>query len=207
MGDVGVTVQSGQAEQDRQQAESNRDRVRRLLFDPLGFRFERGVDAAEARRRLDAIADELGYLGDDQLAVLARMLRVQGRGSARNWWPDRATFVNLAHLVAPLPLEQDPKLLSWFASVEGPRVLAEGTVVETVDYLSSKRVPPASDQARRMVAERAATNRRRLDVIDDKRAAGFTVSDDDAAWAVWYRGQIAHWEQIVSDLRATKGAA
>ncbi|PYE80196.1 hypothetical protein [Pseudoroseicyclus aestuarii] len=51
-------VERGQGAQ--QPEESNRDRVRRLLLTPLGFRFRRGTDAGEARRSLDALADELG---------------------------------------------------------------------------------------------------------------------------------------------------
>ena len=163
--------------------EANRDRVRRLLFVPLGFRHPAKLTEADGRARLDQIADELGYMTDDALAALARMLRVHGQGSARNWWPDRATFVGFAHLVQPLPLEQDPKLLSWFASVEGQRMVQDGTLVETYRYLQDRRVPPATPEARRLVATRAAEAQRAVKITREKQAAGYGVSPDDARMA------------------------
>lgn len=190
-----------------QASESNRDRVRRLLFQPLGFRFARGVDPAAGRLALDQIADELAYLGDDDLAVLGRMLRVHGQGSARDLWPERATFVGTAHLVRPLPLEADPKLVSWFASVEGPRMQAEGTLVETWRYFERKRVPPYTPEARRLVHDRAAECWRRVRVVEDKLSAGWDPGADDAAFARSYRAEDARLRALLDQVRRSRGAA
>lgn len=43
-------------------AETKRDRVRRLLLAPLGFRFPRKIDEAEGRKRLDRIADDVAVV-------------------------------------------------------------------------------------------------------------------------------------------------
>lgn len=187
-------------------SESNRDRVRRLLFDPLGFRHPKTMPEDRGRMVLNAIADDLAYLSDDGLAALERMLRVHGQGSARNFWPDRATFINFAHVVQPLPLDQDPKLVSWFASVEGQRMVEDGTLVETWRYFEARRIPPATPEARRLVATRADEARRRLGVIADKERLGYHVAPDDADWARWYRDLTARLEALVATARSARQA-
>jgi len=185
--------------------ESNRARVRRLLFAPLGFRWPRTMPEDDGRARLNALADELAYLTDSDLAVLTGMLRVHGQGSAKNFWPDRATFIGYAHLVRPLPLDADPKLRSWFASVEGPRALAEGTLVETWQYFETKRVPPATPQARAMVARKAAENSRRVTYIRDQIKREVRPAPDDAKFLSWYEAQTKALSALVRDLRQAKG--
>jgi hypothetical protein len=181
--------------------ESNRDRVRRLLFGPLGFRHPSRLTEADGRALLDRIADELAYLTDDALMVLARMLRVHGQGSARNWWPDRATFVGWAHVVQPRPLDEDPKLLSWFASIEGQRMVQEGTLVETYLYLQKHRVPPATPEARRQVKTRADEARRRVGIVREKQRAGIDVGYDDARFADLYEAETRRLTALVQTRR------
>lgn len=204
-GETSETTVDGQAQ--RARPETNRERVRRLLFGPLGFRWPRAVDPGEGAARLDAIADDLAYMGDEALGVLARMLRVQGQGSARNFWPDRATFVGFAHVVQPLPLDSDPKLRSWFASVEGQRMVVEGTLVETWVYFERTRVPPFSPQAREMVRRNAAEAARRLQIVAERQAQGLGVEPAELRWAEWYRDLRARLESLVAEARAQRGAA
>ena len=189
-----------------QPTEANRDRVRRLLFTPLGFRHPAKLTEADGRARLDQIADELGYLTDKGLEALARMLRVHGQGTARNWWPDRATFVGWAHVVQPLPLERDPKLLSWFASVEGQRMVQDGTLVETYRYLQERRVPPFTPEARSFVRAAASEANRSIRVIREKQAAGHQVSPDDLRRADLYEAETARLSALVQQLAREKVA-
>lgn len=186
---------------------TNRDRVRRLVFEALGFRWPKAVPEAEGIARLNRIADEIAYMSDDGLEALARMMRPHGQGSARNFWPDRASFLSFAHIVQPLPLEDDPKLLSWLASVEGDRILAEGTQVETWEYFERRRVPPATDQARQIVARQASDAQGRLRRIDEKVAAGWYVDAQDLAWSRHYRARRAHIEQVLREARAARVSA
>ena len=186
--------------------ETNRDRVRRLVFAPLGFRHPARLTEADGRALLDQIADELGYMTDANLSALARMLRVQGQGSARNWWPDRATFVAVAHLVQPLPLEQDQKLLSWFGSVEGQRMVQDGTLVETYRYLEARRVPPATPEARKLVLDQAHENARRVRITREKQRAGIGVAPDDARFADVYEADVARLAALVQRLRHGRAA-
>ncbi|PYE80392.1 hypothetical protein [Pseudoroseicyclus aestuarii] len=193
------------AEQGAQQPEeSNRDRVRRLLLVPLGFRFRRGTDAGEARRSLDALADELGYMSDASLSALRGMLASKGEGSARCFWPDPATFRGFAEIVQPRPLEEVPALVRWFRSVEGPRAVEAGTLVETFLWFEKKKAPPLTPQARAMVAQRAQQNRRRLEVISDRRAREVRNDAQDLEWERWYRSTLARVEALVDRVQREK---
>ncbi|MEJ6397030.1 hypothetical protein [Yoonia sp. 208BN28-4] len=187
--------------------ENNRDRVRRILFDHLGFRHPRGTDPAEGRKALDAIADELAYVDDKRLGVLARMLLVHGQGSAKNFWPDRATFLNFAHIVQPRPLTDDPKLLGWFGSVEGPKAIARGTLVETFQYFQAKRVPPVTDGAMRLVEGKAADNQSRAARIAERLGNGLPVSPDDQQWHRYYTDLLSKLTQLVEVERTKRGKA
>lgn len=186
--------------------ETKRDRVRRLVFDPLGFRFPKGTDEAKGRAMLAGIADELAYMADDKLSALARMLRPQGQGSARAFWPERATFIAFAHMCQPLPLEADPKLLSWFASIEGERMVQEGTLVETWRYFEDKRVPPFTPQARAFVKEQAAIAARRLQIVAEREGAGWDVDPAEGAFARSYRAERARMMRLLDDARARRAA-
>lgn len=185
--------------------ETNRDRVRRMLLEPLGFRHPKKADEAEVRKRLDRIADDLAYLSDFSLKVLKDILATKGQGSERCFWPDHATFIGFAELVQPRPLTELPALRSWFGSVEGPRAMAEGTLVETFDYIARKKVPPATPQARAMVADAGRENARRLELIADRRRTGFSISPEDAEWERFYLGRRAEVEALVEAERIARG--
>lgn len=178
-----------------------------MLLRPLGFRSPKGTDPGAERAMLDSVADELAYLSDDDLAVLARLLAVHGDGAARCFWPSRATFTAFAHMVRPRPLDQDPKLVSWFASIEGPRMLAAGTLVETWMYFERHRMLPVKPGAAAQIAEAAAVNARRLQLVRERLAADLPVPPVDAEWARRYAARRDELVAMVEALRAGKGAA
>lgn len=188
-------------------AETKRDRVRRLLLDPLGFRHPRSMDEAAGRKFLDRLADELSYMADDRLSALRDMMRSQGQGSARNQWPDHASFIGFAEVVQPRPLEELPALLRWFGSVEGPRAAADGQLVETWEYIRKKKVPPVSPQARLVVADWAKENARRLLIITERIDQGRTIPADDDQWRRWYLACRDKCMALVERERAGKDAA
>lgn len=187
------------------QTETKRARVRRILLDPLGFRFRKGGDPEKGKRTLNRIADDLAYMADDRLAALRDMLATKGQGSDRNFWPDHATFIAFAEVVEPRPIEELPALLSWFGSVEGPAALAAGVLVETWQFIGRRKKPPVTPQERTMVAEAAAMNARRLTIIAERREAGWTISDEDRDWERRYLACRAHCEGIVARERAARG--
>lgn len=187
-------------------AESRRDRVRRMLFTPMGFRRPATVSAEAHAVQLDGLADELGYMSDERLDVLRQMLQSKGQGKDRNIWPDRATVRAFAELVQPRPLAELPGLVRWFRSVEGPRAIADGTVVATWDYFERHKAPPVQPGARAFVLAEAQATRRRLQVVDEKVAAGIVVEAQELAWADWYRKREAACLEAVGAMQ-TRGEA
>lgn len=195
-----------------QPAETNRDRVRRLLLHPLGFRHERKTDAEAGQALLDGIADDLAYVSDDALGRILEAMRGKGLGAHKDFWPTRAAFIAYAETYHPRPLALSPKLMSWFASVEGPRALANGSLVETWEYFEKKKHPPHSpplspavaDSARRAIKHAAQDNARRLELIQSRRARGVANLPDDEAWEPWYLERLRVCTEAVNQARAGK---
>lgn len=191
--------------QDSDHHETKRDRVRRLLLDPLGFRFPKGTDPEEAKKVLNRIADDLAYMADERLRALRDMMASKGQGTARNFWPDHASFIGFAELVEPRPVAELPALLSWFGSVEGPAAMKAGILVETWQFIERRKKPPVTAQERALVAEQSAVNARRLTIIEERRRDGRAIDADDAAWERWYLDLQASCEGIVARERAARG--
>lgn len=177
--------------------ETNRDRVRRLLLNPLAFRAPKGMAGDDLRRFLDGLADELGYMSDANLVVLSQFLQSKGQGAARNQWPDRATFLAYAEAAQPRPVTEMPALLRWFRSVEGPRALVNGTLVETYLYFEAKKAPPFTPSSQAMVRERARENAHRLQVTADRRRHGLSVSEEEVQFERWYADKLAQCTALV----------
>ncbi len=182
--------------------ETKRDRVRRLLIDPLkadGFRFAKGVTAEDAKTRLDRLADDLAYLKDDGLDALRVSLRTKGEGAARCFWPAPATVLGLAESFQRRPLDELPALLRWFASAAGgAAVLGDRLVAEYWFWTMHKR-PPVKPMDKKMVADKAGEWRRRVELAKDRIARGHTMPDDEAQWLQWYQGKVTYVEGLVGN--------
>ena len=189
------------AEPDR----SNRDRIRDLLFNPLGFRFPRGTDAEKGKAMLNRIADDLAYLSDESLAALLAMIRTKGEGSSRCFWPPRATFLAIAEYIQPRPVEDIPALCSWFGSVEGPKAAGNGILVETFLFIEARKLPPVADGAMRQITAQARENARRLLIVDERTAAGLAIAPDELAFARWYREKLAFCQALMEAERRKRG--
>lgn len=192
--------------------ETKRGRVRRLLIDPLasgyggmGFRFPKGTDEKKQRSYLDWMADWLGYLGDEELRLLRACLSAHGEGAQRCFWPQRATVVFYAQAARPRPIETWPECASWFASIEGPKAQAEGTLVATMLFIESNIRPPYTPKDRREVAGSAADLLRRYTEARERVARGRDYGDD-AQFLAWYGRLAARAEALVEPDRQ-EGAA
>ena len=189
----GVAPAAGEAGQQM----GKRARVRVLLIDPLdglGFRRKASATVAEHQAAMESLADNLAYMSDTGLRALSEMLRTKGEGAARNIWPASATIYALAELIERRPIEELPGCLRWFRSVEGPRALAAGTLVETWSYFHRMKRPPV--HMGRELAQRAAENRRRLQIIDERSVAG-VATVEEIEWARGYRDRLAYCEALV----------
>jgi hypothetical protein len=168
--------------------ETKRDRVRRLLIDPLtawGFRKPGNVPEAKHAKFLVDLADGLAYLSDDQLVTLREFLKTKGEGKDRRGWPRMATITPLAEAVAPRPLEEIPVIASWFGSARGPQALAEGTLVAEFQFLSALKRPPLHEGDWRRIRERATEHDSSKRVREDRVRRG-VADDDDRQWLAWY---------------------
>ena len=194
---------------DAESSETKRDRVRRLLLDPLdalGFRFQRGTDPEEGRRRLDRLADDLAYMGDENLRRLFEAMRTKGEGKSRDFWPSHAAFIALAQIAQPRPLEEMPGLASWFGSAAGRAALAEGRLVEEYRWWLAKHRPPMNPQERRLIADRASAAQAKAARLRERLGLNLPVDAGDREWLHAFDAHEAAARALVR-AGATKGAA
>lgn len=178
--------------------EANRARVRRLFIEPLvrdGMRFKHGTSHEDQRRRLDQMADDLGYLSDDSLAVLAACMVSKGEGANRVFWPSRVSILSFAEAREPRPLEDVPGLRSWFISAAGRTAAGiPGRLIAEFSFWKRHKRPPLGDREWEAVNRNAADFARRVELIQDRMARGVRVDEVDARW-------LARYEQTEAMLR------
>lgn len=190
------------------QTESKRDRVRRLVFEPLarrGFRFPKGIAPEDQRKAMDAMVDGVTYLSDDALRALEESLRSKGDGSAKTFWPTQATITTVAEALEQRPMRELPALLRWFGSRAGPEALAANRHVAEYLFWQRWKKPPVTDRDRRRVAEVAQEQADRAARVQDRIDRGFAPFGDDGQWLDWYNGLDARVRGYIAE--AEKGDA
>lgn len=166
-----------------------RQRVRALVIGPAeedGFRFKRGTPDDKARAYLDRLVDQLAYLSEPALKVVAGWLIHHGDGAGKCFWPPLRSLIGLAEALQPRPIEDVPGLASWFASKAGPEALAAGRLVAEFDFWGRKKRPPLNAHDWRQVEDKAADYRRRLLLLAERRRDGRFVDDQEAAFERWH---------------------
>jgi hypothetical protein len=185
--------------------ETKRGRVREALVAGLGFRFPKGVKPEDAKRKLDRICDDLVYLSSENLRRVIGALRTKGEGTAKCFWPDRATFLAFAEIAQPRALEDTPGVASWFASAAGREALAEDRLVSEFLFWERMKRPPQSKGDNLRVTEDAREMAARLRRARADREAGRAPFMDDAEWLTWYEGLEARARALVE--AGKRGAA
>ncbi|MHA7870636.1 MAG: hypothetical protein ACX93U_24475 [Salipiger thiooxidans] len=173
--------------------ETKRDRVRRLLIDPLtehGFRKLSTVSAERHAKFLTDLADELSHMHDDNLESLRAALRYRGEGKDRRGWPCMATIMPLAEAAQPRPLEEVPALARWFRSAAGVEAYREKRLLAEFRFWEQFKKPPLKDGEKRMVREKARELDSEYRVRTDRERRG-VASDDDLQWLAWHRKEEA----------------
>lgn len=169
-----------------QPSEAGRARVRRLCLDPLardGMRYPAKVPPEDARRKLDQLADDLAYLSDAGLRVLATSLRTKGEGSAKCFWPSRITVLGYAEAFQKRPLADMPGLRSWFASAAGRDAAAEpGRLIAEYAFWNRHKHPPFAPAHQQRVASHAGDIARRIDLLSEREAREVPLDADDRRW-------------------------
>lgn len=174
---------------DDDMTETKRGRVRRLLLEPLqdlGFRFKKGTPDDVASRRLAALCDDMAYLSDEALRRVALAMRDKGEGSARCFWPERATFIAFAQMAQPRPIEDMPGMASWFASAAGSAAQEQDRLVAEYRWWRVKHRPPMNDGEWRRISERAAQWRSQAERFRDRLMRGVVLDQQDQGWLAAY---------------------
>lgn len=177
MGDA-MTETQGQAAEGR--AVEGKAAVRLYLIDRLeaaGLVRPRGVTADAFEKMKAILCDRLSYMDDDNLQTLAESLIEAAPGPQ---WPSEALVRQWAARLQRPPVTQSRIITSWLTSKEGPEAVARGDLVELYQHL--RRFPhPVSEYEMRQIADQAAQNRRRVQIIREKIRDG-VASDEDRAW-------------------------
>lgn len=201
------------SEEQTLQAETKRDRVRRILVAPLqagGMRFRRGTPEDRQRDYFTRLCDELAYLGDEALAAVQAWAKRHGDGEQRCFWPPLVAMISTAEAYQCRPLEEVPKIAGWFRSVAGARARAEGRLVAELKFWERFKRPPINDREHARIAERAAEWTRRVQLAEEKLDRGVEPGGEERAFLRWYRELELRAERLVQEgeeIRATKGDA
>lgn len=186
------TIQKPVSDAKDVKAETKRDRVRRQFSDrlnELGFRRHGNIKVADHDLTMIKVIDALTYMSDHSLNVLFEMLKSKGQGRDRDIWPSMATILGLAELVEPRAIEELPSLIRWFRSVEGPKALRDGTLVETWQYFQTHKRPPVS--AQRQIEGKAKEHARTLELYRERIQRG-SANAEERDWVDRYEKRLAY---------------
>ncbi|UWQ59953.1 hypothetical protein K3722_07435 [Leisingera caerulea] len=192
------------------QTESKRARVRRLVIQPLqdlGFRFPKGTKEDRQRAMLDRLADSIAYMSDKGLIALQQSLQTKGEGSAKCFWPCRATVMGWAEALEHRPLDELPELLGWFRSRAGAEAMRDGVLLAEYLFWRDNKRPPAKGPEKDRVRRQAAEFNSEYQKIMERRARGFPDIHDQGEFVRWYERTLKKCEAWVMEGKAARKEA
>lgn len=176
---------TGDGAGDEGKPETGKAAVRLHLIERLnaaGLQRPRGMTAEAFAQMLGHLCELLSYMTADNLMTLAETL-IEGAQGGR--WPAEFVVRDFANRLQRRPAAQSRLITSWLASVEGPKAVARGDLVELLRFLRRKNQPP-SDWDMRQIADEARTNARHCQIIKEKIAAE-VAGREDREWLVVYQ--------------------
>lgn len=182
--------------------ESKRDRVRRILVNPLvdaGMRRQPRMKADAHQAFLTRLTDKLSYLSDLHLRGLAERIAKSAKGPDRNQWPDEVTIVNWAHFLALPPPKKCPFTVSVLRSRAGVRARQLGYHAELLIALREGG-PPFSKYDTRWMPDAARENREEVRRVSEAIRLG-TATVERRQWLDWYQ---RHEAEAVAIMDATE---
>lgn len=197
-----------------QRSETNRDRVRRLLWQPLealGLKRPRRMTLGALEAMQIDLADKLAWMSDDGLDLLADTVERLAGGPLKDEWPSAATVMNFARRIEP-QREPEPRIVrSWMGSAAGRAAWnsdhehGPDLAVELLAHLRRRRLPPTE-------FDMTTLRQRAADVARDVRLARGRVqrgvaTDDDLRMIAARERMRDEARALVSGGEATDAAA
>lgn len=173
--------------------ETARDRVRRLVLDPLtkaGMRFRHRTPQDDQAKWLNALCDELSYCNEKTLQAIASWAKCHGDGAGRSFWPSRVAFLSTAEAYQPRRLEEVPVIASWFGSVAGPAAQDAGRLVAEFRFIERMKRPPLQGAKGQRewaaIEEEARDYQRRVELSTDRITRNVEVGSSERQFLGWY---------------------
>lgn len=185
-----------------------RARVEAVLLARLraaGFRRPRGMAPGDFDLGQEALRERLAYLTPANLETLAES--IIDVAPLPNFPPER-WVLDLAKSLQPPPARASRLLSSWLGSVEGPKAVLRGDLVELYRYLRDRKLPP-TDWERKQISERSRKLHHDVAIWTERLQRG-TLSEADAAALNQYSADLADAVALVTAgnaTRAERGAA
>jgi hypothetical protein len=173
-------------------------------LEQAGFVRKRGVTLEAHEARMTVIAEKLSYMDPDKLDALADELIDLSGGKAD--WPSEVLIMHRAQVWQPRPLAHNRALVSWLGSVEGPKALGRGDLVEVYRFLRKYPRPPF-EYEQRGITQEAEDNARGLRILADKRDRGASLTDAELRWEAAYLRDKADAMALVEAGQNKRGAA
>lgn len=191
---------------------NRKDIVRTLLIQRLETAGLKKPKCCKTDSDFDAmkrrLVEFLAYLSAPSLEALADQLLSYAVGKDRDLWLSEQIIRQMAEALERRPAEEAPIVISWLASVEGPRALAAGQAVEMLRYLRKKR-SVLMPYDRTLISEDAERNRRQRQLISERQRDGID-RPEDRQWLAEYAADLRMVEALVArgdQARAEKQAA
>lgn len=134
------------------------------------------VEVFDAAKR--HLAERLAWMSADGLQTLAQI--IIDTSPFKRDWPMESWILLNARRIETEPVTENRTLTSWLASIEGPKAVARGDLVEVFRFVRDKRRPPTALDMRD-IAEKARDRLRRVAVVNDKIRHG-VCPDEDRKW-------------------------
>lgn len=167
--------------------ESKRDRVRRILINPLlraGMRKQNKMKADQYSEMLTRLADKLSYLDELHLRGLEPKIIRHAKGKERNEWPAEVSIISWAYEVQSPPPRKCAYVVSVLKSKAGARALEYGYLPELLMALRTFG-PPFSKLDLQQLAQTARANRQDLKRVREMIERG-TAPLERRQWMDWY---------------------
>lgn len=174
-------------------------------LEQAGFVRKRGMTIAVLEAEKRRIVERLDYMQPEFLSGLAEEL-IDLRGDDLDW-PSEAYIMRRAQAWQKRPLSQNRPLVSWLGSVEGPKAVLRGDLVEVYRHLCKHSKPPSDFEHRTAIAQEAEDNARGLRILADKRDRGASLTDAELRWEAAYLRDKADAMALVEAGQSKRGAA